>query len=493
VKQEWKSPPSNGAAGSHCFNKVHVEDACVSNGASGMQSVVEATTSSASMVIRKSSKPVAKDSNDPRTRQSGLFGPSSGGGGGGIFANADLMKEKVRESLHKPVHTTSDYYKKEGLFQLIARSQSFDTATLCVIGFNAVWIAVDTDNNKAAMILDADIIFQVVEHLFCFYFTAEWLIRFMSFQEKRMGFKDAWFSFDSALVGTMVLETWVMTSIVAMFSSGTGAGLGNASILRIARLLRLTRMARMARLLRAIPELVILVKGMAASMRSVITTLFLLFIIMYVFGIAFAQLTAGSAVGDEYFATVPTSMYTLLLYGVMSLDWANEISGGLSDMNPIAPFVYFLFVLLATYTVMNMLIGVLCEVVSAVAAAEKEQMQVSFAREKLGGILDELDEDGNGKISQDEFAGLLNNREACIALHSLGVDVIGLVDFADVIFEHTDDEEQETELTFPEFMDIVLQLRGSANATVRDIVELRKLLRAIEQKTNQVFISLKKL
>jgi hypothetical protein len=57
------------------------------------------------------------------------------------------------------------------------------------------------------------------------------------------------------------------------------------------------------------------------------------------------------------------------------------------------------------------------------------------------------------------------------ALTEVGVDVIGLVDFADVIFEDDD------ELSFGRFMEIVLELRGSNSATVKDIIELRKLLR----------------
>ena len=39
-----------------------------------------------------------------------------------------------------------------------------------------------------------------------------------------------------------------------------------------------------------------------------------------------------------------------------------------------------LFLLLASLTVMNMLVGVLCEIVSVVATVENEQMAVSYVR-----------------------------------------------------------------------------------------------------------------
>jgi len=52
----------------------------------------------------------------------------------------------------------------------------------------------------------------------------------------------------------------------------------------------------------------------------------------------------------------------------------------------------------------------------------------------------------------------------------VGVDVVGLVDFMDDIFK------DGPELSFPDVMELVLQLRSQNQATVRDIIELRKLI-----------------
>merc|ERR1712012_1414941 len=103
------------------------------------------------------------------------------------------------------------------------------------------------------------------------YFAFEWLVRFLAFARKADSVRDLWFVFDSFLVALMVFETWFLSAFVYLFSSSSGvSGLGDASILRIARLMRLSRMARLARLLRTMPELVILVKGMLASTRTVL-------------------------------------------------------------------------------------------------------------------------------------------------------------------------------------------------------------------------------
>merc|ERR1719284_666006 len=103
----------------------------------------------------------------------------------------------------------------------------------------------------------------------------------------------------------MVLETWVFTILVLLIMPDSTGGGGNTGIMRLARLLRLSRMARMGKLLRVMPELMIMIKGMKAATRSVFFTLLLLAVIMYIFGIAFVQISDGTEVGRKHFQGVP--------------------------------------------------------------------------------------------------------------------------------------------------------------------------------------------
>ena len=68
------------------------------------------------------------------------------------------------------------------------------------------------DLNKSSTLLDAEPVFIVVENLFCVYFCVELGFRFGAFRLKRDCFKDAWFCFDSLLVGLMVLWLKAMTA-----------------------------------------------------------------------------------------------------------------------------------------------------------------------------------------------------------------------------------------------------------------------------------------
>merc|ERR1719313_2766795 len=132
------------------------------------------------------------------------------------------------------------------------------------------------------------------------------------------------------------------------------------------------------------------------------------------------------------------------------------------------------FILLSTLTVMNMLVGVLVEVITVVSAAEKEFLTVSLVKSQLNSLMttmDAADVDGNRKIDKGEFEALLTNPRAARILQDIGVDVVGLVDLSDHIFE---DHAESGELAFADFMEVVLQLRGTNQATVRDMVDLRK-------------------
>mmetsp|Transcript_14749 Transcript_14749/g.44107 ORF Transcript_14749/g.44107 Transcript_14749/m.44107 type:complete len:279 (+) Transcript_14749:1-837(+) len=252
-------------------------------------------------------------------------------------------------------------------------------------------------------------------------------------------------------------------------------------MLRLLRVCRLSRMARMARLFRAFPELMIVMKGLVAAIRSVMVTLLLLTIILYVFGIAFTSLMADSAAGKIYFHSVLKSMGSLLLHGVF-LEESPTVFNMVGSESPFFGAIFLIFVLIASLLVVNMLIGVMVETVHVVSMVEREQLSVNFTKDKLLNMLhtSNLDADGDNMISRNEFGCLLQNPEAANALKELGVDVVALVDLTEYVFEKSD------ELDFPDFMEVVLQLRGSNKATVKDIVDLRKFVRQEIDKLRQL-------
>merc|ERR1712066_335258 len=100
-------------------------------------------------------------------------------------------------------------------------------------------------------------------------------------------------------------------------------------------------------------------------------------------------------------------------------------------------------------------------------------MLINYVKGALKDMMEKCGMDANGDnlISKEEFAELLSKRDAIVALKEVGVDVVGLVDFTDFIFG------ERTTLSFSDFMEQIMQLRGTNTASVKDIVDLRKLLK----------------
>jgi len=374
------------------------------------------------------------------------------------------------------VTPSEDEYKQDGWPQRIVRSQLLEWITCAVTLTNALWIGVDAEWNPEDLLMHAPAGFQVVEHFFCAYFVCEWVLRYMAFRSVRFAFKDSWFIFDSLLAILMVVETWVMTAVLLMM--GAGRSVDNSAFMGVLSLLRLMRIARIARLLRTSPELLIMVKGVLAAIKSVMITLVLQLAVIYIFAVMMKQLAKDSVAGGKYFHSVFRSMYSLAVHATL-LDSPATVLQDLGSESLLAAGVFFLVILVSSLVILNMLIGVLCEVVSSVSAVEKEVLAKALVTEKVLAVFEEsgLDVDGDGHISKDELLQVLENETATNHLQAAGIDVRGLVDFADVIFQSDSvGREFERQLSVPDFVKLAFQLRGTNTATVKDFVDLRMFL-----------------
>merc|ERR1719230_1910091 len=97
----------------------------------------------------------------------------------------------------------------------------------------------------------------------------------------------------------------------------------------------------------------------------------LLMVVSYMFAIVLVQMGDGSEIGETYFHTVPTAMKNLLIGAVFPDlgDMLDEI--GLASWSILFVFLGFLFAV--ALTLLNLLIGVLVNIVSIVAEVEKNR------------------------------------------------------------------------------------------------------------------------
>jgi len=390
-----------------------------------------------------------------------------------MFADAETMRKKAREALIRPQYNVFDYYHTKGCFQAVAKHAYFDYVTLALIVLNAIWIGVDTELNQASLLIDASAPFQVVENLFCTYFAAELFIRFMAFASKSHCLRDRWFLFDTVLVLLMVVEVWVVSIAVAVGGSGVGTAFSKGAILRVVRVVKLLRVGRVARLLRSVPELLILIKGIKAASRSVGVFFSMWFLVIYVFALVFVQIAEREG---DYFNSVPQAMNSLLLDGILP-DHARFMKD-VSSENWIFWPLTLAFVCLAVLTLMNMLVGVLVEVIGAIAITERESVVVIGLATELREVWETFDLDPEMGITQQEFQKLLIEPEVARIISVAGADVVMLADMSTTIFDDLARDGSQR-LRFEALVELVLSMRSMSPAKVKDIREQIKSTRAM--------------
>lgn len=411
------------------------------------------------------------------------------------FANTDAIKEKVRQAkVKKSAYNVFNAYHTTGIVQRIAKHPRFENTTLAVIVINAFWISVDTDGNTAATMLDAKPMYIVMDTAFFVYFSLEVIVRFCAFKRKCDCLKDGWFKFDMTLVMLYAFDPFAI-ALVAFAQGGGGLNLPTA----VLRLFRLARLSRLVRMLRSLPELMVMIKGMVTATSSVGYTMGLLLILTYVFSIAMRNLVPAAcdeadgctcSVKDEaciqsfceekfpdvgcievvYFQSVPEAMHNLIIFGTF-LDALSDFVWAIKAQSAACLMLTWVYIALASLTVMNMLIGVLCEVISAVAQEENETAMVDKVHEQFDAILSELDDNHDGTISWDEFKAILDFPASLQAMEMMNVNPESMIDVAEDLF--WEDGEPLT-VTFDDFMVMVLDLRGGQQATVENLMSLGK-------------------
>lgn len=420
------------------------------------------------------------------------------------------------------------------IWKRIAGNSYFESTTMGVIVFNAMWIGIDTEWNHANMKENGKLPLEpasiIIENLFCVYFTMEVTIRFLAFKPKTDCFFDAWFVFDSVLVFFMILETWIMAIVEAVVDSDGGSGVGPLSALRLLRLLRL---ARVGRLMRFVPELGKLVKGMVKAARSVIFILIFLVLVMYVFAIIFTGTfsdhetypltpycrqwtkhglpvgppeengTEGSEgclqdgefgeLGQDLFATMGDSIMTLFTRGVLG-DNLDETVTAILEQSLALFWLWMIFLIITFATLLNMLIGVVCEVISDAAAEEEENETVSNLKGTIQEAFLEIDENQDAIISKEEWENIKDNVKVRKSFASIGIDDARMEErlqqMQEMLFDDDEDEDLDVDplamkaakgLNLNQLIQKVVEIRPDQNASALDL-ELLKAQVTKEQK-----------
>lgn len=332
--------------------------------------------------------------------------------------------------------------------------------------------------------------FSVFGYAFSILFATEVALRmFVLLSRFFTGSDSGWNIFDL----TLVIASAVEVVIEVLYRTGSD-NFSNLRIVRMVRIARILRIIRVARIVRLLVALRLLCAQILSTLRSVFWAMLLLVMILYTFGMLFAQAASAHLAEhkstriedrlkshndiEEYWSTVPRSMYTLYKTITGGVDWEN-VTLALSDIHWFWVCTFIVFLSFTIFAVLNTVVGVFCQSAIQTAQSDHENSVRLKVREKqmfirkIRGLFAEIDKSGDGEITYDEFLSHLHDEQVVAYFQILDVDPTDTADLFSLM-DNTGDHAVDVE----EFIAGCLRLRGPAKAMdVAKVMNQNKFIR----------------
>ena len=213
----------------------------------------------------------------------------------------------------------------------IANHPVFMNTIIAVILFNAVVIGLET---YPSILKPNKELFLIIERIFLWIFSIEIAIRITAEDRWYRFFRDGWNNFDFIIVASSIILI----------------GFHYISILRILRVLRVLRA------ISVIPSLQKLIYALLRTIPSLGNIMLLMGLIFYIFAVLGTIIF--SEISPEYFGTLHHTLLTL--FQIVTLEsWASEIMRPINEIAPWAWMYFVSFVLVGTFVVINLFVGVI--------------------------------------------------------------------------------------------------------------------------------------
>jgi len=254
------------------------------------------------------------------------------------------------------------------------------------------------------------------------------------------------------------------------------------SLLRIAKLFRLVRIARILRHIRALRTLIF---SIIVSLRSLIWTLLLLALMIYMFSALITSLVTQSFKNKitfhrpenedalmKYYGGMDTSMFSLFeaLFG--GQDWDILVRPLMEDVHWSMSLVFAFYIAFSTLALLNVVTGVFVDNVLECTKKDKDVFLVNNVRE----LFSQIEGGVRGVMNWEVFQSKLETEEMKAAFKAINVDLSearGLFSLLDL--------DNSKEVNAQEFIAGCLRLRGPAKALdlavlIREVTQLRESL-----------------
>ena len=249
-----------------------------------------------------------------------------------------------------------------GRLQGLIENATTQKVIAALIALNAITLGLETSERAMAA---AGEVLRVLDRALLLIFTAEILAKLLIYRTRIH--KDPWNVFDILVIGI----AWMPAT-------------GNLSVLRALRILRVLR------LISAVPSMRRVVTALLHAIPGMGSIVALLALVYYVFSVMATKLFGPAF--PEWFGTIGASAYSL--FQIMTLEsWSMGIVRPVMEIFPYAWAFFVPFILVTSFTVLNLFIGIIVDAMQSQHQAEAEEAAVAEDKARAADnaqILEEL-------------------------------------------------------------------------------------------------------
>jgi voltage-gated sodium channel len=239
-----------------------------------------------------------------------------------------------------------------GRLGAMLETPSFGNAIMAVILFNAVLLGMET---SPTLMTQWGGIIVALDRICLGIFVIEILLKLLAYGGRF--FRSGWNLFDFAIVGVSLVP-----------------GAQTLTVLRALRVLRLLRVISVA------PRLRRVVEGFVTALPGMGSVFLLMAIIFYIGAVMATKLFAGSF--PEWFGDLGRSAYSL--FQIMTLEsWSMGIVRPVMEVYPFAWAFFVPFIMVTTFAVVNLLVGLIVNSMQEAHGAEEVQKTDAYRDEVL--------------------------------------------------------------------------------------------------------------
>lgn len=350
------------------------------------------------------------------------------------------------------------------------QSSTFNSAVGLVIFLNAIIVGFQTNWMATNLTEDLPWMFIVSDIAFLLLFSTELGLRLYVYRMQFFFDRNwKWNCFDAFVVGVQWLEE-LLKILVVLMGGNMDLDVKIPRLLTIVRILRLFKFLRVVRMLHLVSELRTIVSSILSSMSSLLWTMVLILLILYLVGVGFTQSvtdhrvahknddpTANMILLSENFGSLSLTMVSLWQSMSGGIDWKNLMDPLTNDIHPLLGMSLAVFMAFAVLALLNVVTGAFVQMALQRARVDEDR----FLTDQIMKLFEAYKQKSEGRVmlNVEDLENVLEDPLVANEWRAIDVQPEEAKHLFDLL-----DANQDGKVAFDEFLAGCLRLRGFAKS-----------------------------